>query len=576
MKRSPRLVAGFGMALCLLTGTATAMPPVMDRVPTGAAIVIGAPSIENLEKNIKSVAALVGAPLPGGVEDLLGQLGIKEGFNKAGSLVLVLMEAPKEDDQNPPKMIVLVPTNDYAGLLKGLGATATAGVDEVNMPTGGEPGYFKKIEGGYAALSPQKDLLEKYTGQPGKNAEHSKFVGSIGDRLADTGDVFIILNIDSMRDLIKKGADEAFKEAADNMAMVGGAEGNMDGAKFMTTMLIDQTQSIVASMKVDGLGISADLGFNFKAGSSLAKTASRAGTASNLLGKLPNQPYLLALALDLTSPELKQAIADMPKPKDQPGFAGMDLQSTIKNTDGASFLMGVSPGGVMGGLLTASVSYTATKDYAAAVGDFKKSLAAMETSKFATGKYTEGGADVNGAKVDTFDIKISGDADNPQMAQGMMMMFGPGGGPSGYVAKTEGGFYTTYSKSNDLLTSSLKAGKGENSLSKDQLIEQVSKKLPAGSAAIAFIGSKGILDTVQPLVGMFMGGKVKFDMPAQVPPIAAALAPSEGQVQATVFLPSDTLKTFAGYAKALQASQNGGDGEPEAKNDEKPNRKPGF
>ncbi len=49
MKVATRRIAGFGLALTLFAGAAAAMPPVLDRLPTDAALILAIPSVDQLE-----------------------------------------------------------------------------------------------------------------------------------------------------------------------------------------------------------------------------------------------------------------------------------------------------------------------------------------------------------------------------------------------------------------------------------------------------------------------------------------------------------------------------------------------
>lgn len=573
MKVATRRMAGFGLALTMFAGVAAAMPPVMDRLPTDAAMVVVIPSVEQLEKDVKSVAQLVGQPLPVGAEALLSQMGITSGFNKGGSMVMVLNQIPDEDAPGEPDMLVLVPTGDYAGLLKSYDATPSGGIDEIEMP-GGDKGFIKKLEGGYAVMAPKKSLVEKFSGSPGSEGKFKAMLGSRATTLTDSGDAFIVLNVDVARPQITKMINSAMENMGDQMEMMGGGGMNVKAFEYFSKMMVEESTAIVASINIDNVGVSFDIGANFKPGSRLAGVAVGGGKSGALLSKLPAQPYLFAMAMDTSNPGLKGIIEKMPKGEAADAMPGMDMQSLMKNSDGNSMIIGIPSGGLMGGLMTRTVTFSATKDTGAAVAEFKKTLSAMSEEKIAATKYETGAAEVEGVKVDAWEMKMSM-GDEPQMAQVMMGLFGPAGGPTGYLATTDGGIIQTFSKSADLMASAMKAAKGEGSFAKDQLVSQIGAKLPEGRMFEGYIGVKGIIESVLPMAAMFMGTQVKFDMPAQVPPVAMGLAASEGGAVGSFYVPNQTIKTVADLVRAFEEAQNRGeegDEEPEAK----PAKKPGF
>jgi hypothetical protein len=577
MLAARRVTAAFSLALCSLAGSALAMPAIMDRLPADAAITVVVPSVEQLEKDIKAVAELIGQPLPIGIEALVSQVGITSGFNKAGSMVIVMPELPVDGGEQ--QMLFMVPTSDYAGLLKGFEVKPSGGVDEVQLPTG-EPGFVKSLDGGYAVVGGDKGVVEKFTGAGGSAAKFEAMVGDAGKTLGASGDFFIVVNVDKIRPVLKEGFDNAMKEMVDQMAMMGGGDVeqmNPEAAKWMGEMFISETKSIVASVNIDTMGVSLDLGANFNAGSRLAKVTAAAGNSSALLAKLPAGPYLLAAAIDSSAPGFKEFIKAMPKPKN-PSAPGMDFGAGLEKVDGASVVVGIPAGGLMGGLLTRTVSYTATSDYPGAVGEMKKALGAMKDAKIGDGKFTEGGAEVDGKKLDVWEMRVNADPDNPQMVQMMMGLFGPAGGPNGYMASVDGGYITTYSKSSELAGLTLKAVQGQGTLSgEDKVLAQVAGKLPRGRSAEFYVGIKGILDSVMPMVPMITGRPIRFDMPPTIPPVAGAITPQNGGAVASIYLPNATIKTVAGLIKAFEEAGNQEDEENEPMGgDEKKGDKPGF
>lgn len=570
MNVARRLSLSFGLGLMLVAGTAAAMPPIMDRVPSSASVVICVPSVENFEKDVKAVGALVGQPIPIGIEQLLGMVGITSGFNKTGSMVIVMNDLPGDEGENgPPDMVALIPTSDYGALIKVVGGTASGGVDKVSVND--EEAFAKSLEGGYAVIGPTKEVVEKFSGKPGASEAHAKFLGKAGGTVADGSDLFIIVNVDKLRPIIKKGFEAGMEEAEQMMGMFGGmgGMGGEDGEapdpaamlampKYIFNTLLADTQSIVFGVSIDTMGVSFDMGAQFKAGSTMAGVAASPGGATKIMGNLPAQPYLLALAADFSSPALKKFLKAVPKPAGGDGglnFGGVDFDKAIDANDGAGFFLGIPPGGLMGGLFTRALTYQATADADGSLKMMKDALTKMDEAEMASFKYTPGAADIAGVSADLWELKMVADPDNPQAAQMMMGLFGPAGGPAGYIAKVPGGYVQTYAKSKDFAEAAVKATKGEGSLTKDSTVDQIGKKMPSGRVAEAYIGIKGLLDAGIPLLS-FAGMNVDFEVPSQVPPVAAALSPSDGGLIATVYLPSQTIKTVAELAKAVEASQN--------------------
>jgi hypothetical protein len=325
---------------------------------------------------------------------------------------------------------------------------------------------------------------------------------------------------------------------------------------------------LVGGMKMSSLGVRLDMTAGFVKDSYMAKACATGGAAEALLKQLPNQPYIFAMAMDTSSAALKQLVKDLgDKAKEsrpaeaEQAFDPMAMYPPISDMDGMSMVMGFSPAMLMGGgMFTSSVAYIKSSKPDAAVLAMKTGIEKLdgvedETVSIKT-KYVEGGATVGESKtpVDLWEMKIRPKAGGPQVNQMMAMMFGPSGAPSGYVAKTGGGYYVTYARNSDLMAKALGAANGDNLL-KDQMIGQVAEQLPGGRIMEMHLGTKAIFDTAIPMLSMMGGIQIDpSEMPETMPPIAMAMAAKDGSAQMTMFLPAPVLKTGAMVAqKAMEA-----------------------
>ncbi|MFN0010500.1 MAG: hypothetical protein ACKVS8_02525 [Phycisphaerales bacterium] len=538
---------------------ALAMPAVMDRVPTDAMVSIAIPNFEKLQKDVAGIATLVGAP-PQAVDSLMLMTGIEKGLKKDGAVALVVMAIdPKTHGAADAPMYVLVPTTDYAALVGNFGVAPAGGDKLDSLMIQNEEVFAKNLGDGYAALAPSKAVLEKVSGKGGNIAAHKTLAGPVGDGLADRSGLSIIVNMALVRPLLEEGIQKQLEDM-EGMMPPGPAGANLEAMQALSKEFIEQSRCAVFGTTIDGLGIGLDMTLAFNDGSKLALACAKGGAATPLISKLPAMPYLAVLAMDLSNPAIRDAAKDIAKVQpQQEGAAGIMAKlgnEANDKIDGHATIVGVSPAGLMGGILTNSAGYTATKDAAAVALQPKATLDALTAEKLATGKFEE--ADIGGTKVNSYEMRLAADPGNPMAAQGMMMMFGPVGGPNGYLAAVDGGVVQTYSKNQALMASALGAAKGEGTLAGDKLIQQVGEKLPPNRVAEVYLGSKGILDTVMPMMAMFMGVQVAVDVPPSLPPIGLALAPKEGTLQASIYVPSPVIKTFAEVAKQVQGP--GGEG----------------
>lgn len=570
MNRLRGLVAAAGVACGLLAAAAAeALPPVMDQIPADALVVVATPSLERLDKSAQTLSGLVNAPMPiPSLRDVLAMGGMQEGVDLTKSAALVLM--PGDMEARQPPIVVLVPTTDYAAFLGNFDAQPGPAGGIVEAQLHGEPAFFRDLGNGYALMSPMRPVAEAFTAKPGNAKAHEQALGASNRKIADEADLVVVANIAGLRPLVEPKIKEAFEEFAENspMAMMGEVP-DTTALQAAATAFVQQTRSAVAGLRVDGAGVAMDMGAQFIEGSFLAGAFTGEGKSGPLLSRLPalSTGYFFAFAADLSSPAIKQLAADIAEmqqkqaaaaggPEMPPGMMAAQIQAT----DGTATVIGAAPGALMGGgLLVNSVSFWQSKDPAKSLAATRTAIEKMdgqgaEGVTFETA-FTESAATVNGTPVAAWEIKMGGDA-GPEIAQGMMMMFGPQGGPAGFIAATDGGVVQTYAKNAILMGEALKAAKGEGGgLGADEQLKQVQARLPEGRIAEGYIGMKSLMDTARGLMAM-MGG-INFDVPEKLPPVGAGLGGSNGAARASVFVPAPVIKTVSGAVQAAQEAQGG-------------------
>jgi hypothetical protein len=557
MNRCLTLAAGLALSL---TSLAKALPPIMDHVPAGAPIVIVIPSIEKLEKDVNSVMQLAGAPPVVQADQMLAQAGLS-GISKKGSLAMVILKTPDPDGDEPP-MVAICQTDDYAGLTKGLNAAKDGELDKAVID--GKDVWMKSIGGGYVVAGSDKDNVAKFDGKSAGDA-HKKFYGARADKMSDKADVAVFLDIAKLKPLIEEGISQMEQQIADMQAMTG-QDGNGEQIKWFKDHVIGDMTSGVAALSIDAQGVSFDLTGVAKEGSGLAKAFETAGKAHALLGKLPAGPYLAAYAADFSSKGWKDFFKSMPTPgaDKKGGGGGIAGLGSVMGSDpklmeeatGMAMVVGVPPGGIMSGVLTRTTGYLQTPNPEKVIAFYRDELPkVMEKEQVGKLEYKAGVTEIEGRKVDAFDMTISPDEGIPGMGQIMQGMFGMSGGPSAYITAVDGGVVTTMSKSSEMMTAAIKASKGENTLASDKILSAVAEKLPTGRSVEMYIGAKGLLDTLLPMAAMFGGKPIKIEIPEKLPPLAGGVAMGDGQVHATFYIPADIIKTGGEIARAFNAPE---------------------
>ncbi len=382
MRRSSRLVSCVGLASGMFALSALAAPPVMDHVPGNAMAVITIPSIANLHKNATAFAKAVEAPIPiPELGDLVEQLGIpaNKAFDPAKASVAIAFVAPPappapapgavadldvDDEEGAEQMMIFIlPVTSYADFVADLEVKAGPAGAIDSGAIGGSEMFFKDLGGGFVAMAPVKDTLVRAQWNEGDAAAHRTALGKGGDALVESSDLSWTVYSQQAKQFLPE-LKKAFEEQMEGNP-AGGAIGEFKNSplgQFITGPLINDSTSSVTGFRIDAQGIAIDTALSFKADSDIAKKLGGiTGSSSQLLSKLPAQPYLIAMAADLSSPGARKLVDEVvAMGGEQPnGVAGF-LSSSLKNSDGAAMVIGMPPGGLMTGLFTSTIAYVRT------------------------------------------------------------------------------------------------------------------------------------------------------------------------------------------------------------------------
>lgn len=575
MKRPSALSLVSGLALGLLAFPALAMPPVMDRVPDDAMLVVVMPSPDSVQKNITALSTAVEYPLPvPSIKDLLGMGGMNAGVDTTKGFAIVVMAPPKgapgeannlEEtmDKADELAVALLPVTNYTEFLNNFGVKpgAAGAVDSITM-NGGQNAFVKDLGGGYVAMSDKQPLLERVNGKAGAASLKAK-LGRSGEALADASDVAVIVNMDAVRVYVPQMIEEMKKKAKEQAANMGAQGANVEAQAQVAAWLFEtaanDARAVVAGAKTGAMGVALDMAANFTEGSYFGKAFASGGKPGALLGKLPAQDYLLAGAIDTSTAGVRQFITDLvaraAAASDKPD-AVKAASAVLTEAEGHAMAVGFPKGGVMAGLLTSTISFTKAKDPAAAVAALRQSIVAMD-GQGAQGvsfksSYTENAAKVGETAVDTWSFRLAGPNDNNQgYAQFMQIIFGSAEGATGYVAKTNEGVYRTYSKNSELLGRAL-ALNAADAMSANKLAGQVAEQLPQNRLAEGYIGTRSILDALTPFIAM-TGMPIPMEkVPEQLPPVGVAIASDNGAARFKVFVPAPVIKVGAMIATSVQ------------------------
>lgn len=550
-----KMVIGMMVTCVGLAISATAiadLPPALDRVPGETAVSITIREVATAKGKVEKFMGML--PIPDAKEPLakLNEIMSLEGLNTKGSISLAMLSVPQEEGKENEDIIVIVPVTDYAAFAKSMKATGEGGGGGVQKSEmDGKPVFLKDIGGGYAAMGPQEALVKSFKGDAGHSGKHQGLIGAQAKSVGDTADALVIANFKSLRPMMEKGIakmkDEMANGPAEAKKMAESMHGMMDG-------FVRDGQAGVVGISITNLGLKLDGAAQFAENSEWAGYFTGGKKSTDLLAKLPNQSFLMAAAMDTSSPGVKKMfkqLMDFAKkageampgggnPMDMFG-GGIDFAQMIEKFDGQAFVMGNSPAGLMGGglFLNSSVFYQ-TKDPAGMLKTVKDMYGAMNGKTVQGLKYTTtyepGSANVAGTPVDSWGMNMEAEPGNPQaeqMAMMMPMIFGEGG-MGGYMAPATGGLVMTLSKNQPFLEQALKAAADGNGLSNESSLKGIASELPSDRSLEFYIGVQSIMEQVGPMIGMEAGDE-------QIPPLAIAGAHSSGGMRFTMFMPNQLI-----------------------------------
>ena len=555
--------------ICGMAVSANAdLPASMDRAPKDALITI---TIGNIERCFNDIDA-VGGPLGFSVQDLGLPINIFElnGLNRQGALTLAAIAPPDFDPtMDEPTFIAIAPVTDFNAFITGLGgeageiATFTLEFQEL---------FAKNLGGGYAAISENEEALRAFTGAAGNLAAHRTAVGPTGLAVAESSDIFMTINLPSMRPMIEQGL-AGMREQFELMAMMTGQEMNAPLAFFegMANALKTDGQSMVMGLDGGEHGMSFGLSTQFNPESPTARYFAAEGNAGNLLGKLPaGNPFLAVVAMDFSSPGVQTMLKELAKAsqamaQQQGGmFGGMNLEQMVTMAQGQAFILGKPPALGGGMLFNNTLAFYPTNDPAAYQNMARQALASMngQTVEGMTTStiYNPGVATIAGTKVDEWAVRMKFDPNNPdalQVQQIMAFIFGLSGGPTGYSAAVPGGVITTLAKNSALMETAIAATKGQGpTLANDASIRPIAARLPAGRVIEGYIGTHAVIELALEL-GAMVGGFFDVELPPSIAPIGMGLTARQGGMQVGIVVPMDAIKAF----KQISDQVNAGMGE---------------
>lgn len=571
------------LAAGLVASADAGVPDVLTHVPTDTPVYLVVPDLGGLIGDMSAFNQAMAGKLPPeaaqmGMGLFLAQsLATQPGVTTNGSAAVLLglhFEPDGGISKRDPDVTMILPIEDLEAFAKGpfmsgQRATFEGDVLTATMPEG-ETFYMRDL-GSHTVAGPDEDAIKAFTAGE-FDAAHASALAGAGAQALENAGIAAVANIAKLDGLIEQGMRQ-MEQQVNFAAMMGGGDAvlqTFEAVKEAAAALRRDGSVGMMALDITADGIGIDMGAIFKDGTPSAEMFQTEGDTQSLMSALPQTDFLLAYAFDSSGEGLEGIVESMLEMMPMGGEGGAPGMM-LKGSTGTSGVIGASPAALGGaGLLAKQISYTRADDPQAAVGAMKKAISGMNGQSMMgmsyTTEYSEGGAEVAGAKVDTYAVRSA--VDPNAMGGGMMMdpamiqtmMYGMAGGPSGYVAKVDGGYYTTSSRNSALLENAIKAGKGGEGLSTNGKLKQVAGKLQGNRFAEAYFSADQLFNSFGPFAQM-LGMIDRFEpLPAMAPVGMSARGDGQGLVS-RFYIPAEVIGFAAEFAQQMEADDMGGGGD---------------
>lgn len=544
------------------------LPPVMDRVPANASMVVAFRNVGAFAASVKEFTQTLSLPM--------GEMGEENpvkaaekmlalpGIRADGAMAMIALP-DAEGNVVEERGVVLVPMNDFDAMAKGINATKEGEVWSAEID--GKPVFLKPGEG-YAILGNDQSLVTSFTMTTGNSQRIVSSLGAVGARIGDTADMIVVINAAAMRPKMEEAisgmGDEGFGDLAGagipNAEALTAGMGVMKGA--LASFARDASTGIVG-VSIGSGGLTIDVGGQFAEGTPSATSMGGTTDSGVLMGRLPKVDFYLAGSIDTASPMMQAALKAMGS-KSQDSTMKV-LADNVENIGGMSFVIGASPAGLMGGLLANTAVFTASKNAQGYADAYYGAMKAMDgkTVEGMTYKFTHtpAAAEVSGTKVDTWQFGVQPDPNDPDSMQVMMMqqmLFGPGG-MQGMTAVAKEGMVATLSQNTMLMRQALNAASTGEGLSTAADLRTTQGAMPPKRMMELYLGTRPLLEAIQGAMAMWMGGAEEIKIPTDVAPIGFAISAQNGGGGIHLHVPMSSAKAIGEFARSMQGQFGEGD-----------------
>lgn len=565
-------------------GAVSLSAQVLDQVPSDAVGVLEVKNLQDVNQKTAKIANAWGLDewqpdFKDPLAALMKQCHISKGVNTNGDMAVAMVT--NNGNLDDPQALALIPVSDYGAFLGNFEKVGDAdgGVQEIKNPQSGS-NLFVAQRGNYAALCPIKALLQKH-------ADGLKLEGPAAAE-AKAKDAILFINIPALQKEILPHMAQGRQEFLDAFSKGFEAQPQMQQyaplAKSLGGKMFDAAEQFIKDSR--GIMISVNLGQqgilfsglgqfagDSRWGSSVSKLQN---TKEPLLAGLPEHKYFAfgGMAWDPKSvSEIWNPILDsihdslansQGQAKEMAGMIDV-IKSSIASTnrmaagyvvpEGGGFLQQVQ---VLTG--NAQVIDQNQRKIIETYGNMMAAPGAGITMKIKPGEPKE----VEGVKLNTFEMSVEADQNNPQAMQARMIMQMFYGGPT--ITTVSGPlnpntYLMVQGGNDDFLKQAVAAAKGNKDvLGTSQLVANVSKELPQQRFCEEYVSLDNIIARGVQIAQNF-GLPFQVKVPADLPPLGFTIGSDGPSIRGDMYVPSQTVQSLiAAGLQAAQQAQKGGKG----------------
>lgn len=498
----------------------------------------------------------------------LDQMAQRLGEASTTTPFLVAMKLPKPDAAGPPPMAILVKSDNYEGVLKGvvgpngqLKLEKQDGLDSFKDQDGGTV-YALKGDG-FVAFAPESpDVLKLMAAKPSSSLD-AKLSGDIKAALFG-GDAGVYVSLSAVVEQYGEQIDAAREQLNTVMEQAGQAQaGQVEQAKEVFKILFDslkQGDAIAVNLDFDAAGLDLSGLISVKADSEAAKALKQAKPGSaDKLGNLPGDS--LVYVYSSTDPSTIQSLSrlNMAAPNaDSPEYK--QAMEALKKAGRQETYAAASFGG---GFQLTSISYPENPRQAlAASKDMSKAMAGGDVIKGT--KTEENALSYKGFQLSkttvTFDLEkmAAAQPNNPAAEKMMQAMFG-GDSITVWAGSDGKAVVSVVAKDAEEAKKRIDSAMGgSSSIGSSAGFKAVRDKLPKQVSTVMLFNAQEMVRQFASLFSTIAGAEIKppADLPKDLAFFGGSVSASPAGYRFDLYVPSRVGPIFEkGFGSMFQAIQ---------------------